>query len=374
MKKTSLIPFLVFFIACTFAVPAQKVSAGNNTRDIKVLISESSSPISVKTSGAISIKDLDSFKNFSVTKAGTFKVSTTKKEVQAGSVKSKKGLEISLKNKKDTFTINGNTYNGTLLIKPTEKTQIIEVLPLEEYLYGVLPYEMSYSWPIEALKAQAVAARTYTLKSIEGLQETNFDLYSDVRSQMYKGSAKIYDSVKKAVDETQGQVLKYKNNLFYTYYHANCGGHTDTPPWLASAVKPLHGSKCGYCNHGAGATWKHTLSKDTVNNFLKKNKIPGAIKSVSIASKLSSGRAKDLKIKTTKTTKVIPCNTFRVGVGSTKFKSCFITGISGLTFAGKGYGHGGGLCQEGAKGMAEAGKNYKDILNRYYPGAKLEKI
>ena len=373
MKKTSLIPFLVFFIACTFAVPAQKVSAEQN-KDIKVLISESSSPISVKTSGAITIKDLDTFKQYSVTKAGTFKVSATKKQVQAGSVKSKKGLEISLKNKKDTFTINSNTYNGTLLIKPTEKTQIIEVLPLEEYLYGVLPYEMSYSWPIEALKAQAVAARTYTLKSIEGTKQNPFDLYSDTRSQMYKGSAKVYDSVKKAVDETKGQVLKYKNNLFYTYYHANCGGHTDTPPWLSSAVKPLHGSKCGYCNHGAGATWKHTLSKDTVNNFLKKNKIPGTIKSVKIASKLSSGRAKDLKIKTTKTTKTIPCNTFRVGVGSTKFKSCFITSISGLTFSGKGYGHGGGLCQEGAKGMAEAGKKYKDILNRYYPGAKLENI
>ena len=374
MKKTTLIPLVIFLTACTFAIPAQKVSAGNNTRDIKVLISESSSPVSVKTSGAIVIKDLDTFKKYSVTQAGTFKVSASKKQVQAGSVKSKKGLEIFLKNKKDTFTINGNTYNGELLIKPAEKTQIIEVLPIEEYLYGVLPYEMSYSWPIEALKAQAVAARTYTLKSIENTQETNFDLYSDVRSQMYKGSAKVYDSVKKAVDETKGQVLKYKDNLFYTYYHANCGGHTDAPPWLTSAVKPLHGSKCGYCNHGAGAKWKHTLSKETINNFLKKNKIAGTIKSVSVASKLSSGRAKDLKIKTTKTTKVIPCNTFRVGVGSTKFKSCFITSISGLTFSGKGYGHGGGLCQEGAKGMAEAGKDYKDILNRYYPGAKLENI
>ncbi|MBQ4493447.1 MAG: hypothetical protein II972_02450, partial [Elusimicrobiaceae bacterium] len=108
--------------------------------------------------------------------------------------------------------------------------------------------------------------------------------------------------------------------------------------------------------------------------FLKKNKIPGTIKSVKIASKLSSGRAKNLKITTTKTTKTIPCNTFRVGVGSTKFKSCFITGISGLTFSGRGYGHGGGLCQEGAKGMAEAGKNYKEILKRYYPGANLENI
>ena len=372
MKRTFIFKLFTFFVLMfVFFIGAQKVFAAEQVR---VLISESSSPLSVKTSGAIFIKDLENSKKYSVKKEGTFKISTTAKQVQAGSVRSKKGLEISLKNAKDTFTINGNTYNGKLLIKPGAKTQIVEVLPLEEYLQGVLPYEMSYSWPLEALKAQAVAARTYTLKSIENTKNNLFDLYSDVRSQMYKGSAKVYDSVKQAVGATKGQVLKYDKKLFYTYYHANCGGHTDSPPWLASAIKPLQGAKCGYCAHGAGATWKHTLSKETVNNFLKKNKIAGTVKSVKIASKYPSGRAKDLKITTTKTTKNIPCNTFRVGVGSTKFKSCFITNINGLTFSGKGYGHGGGLCQEGAKGMAEAGKNYKDILKQYYPGAKLENI
>lgn len=373
MKNFHSVKLFALFLVCAFIMPAQEIFAAKN-KDVRVLLTESSSPVSVKTSGAIFIKDLENNKKYSVKKEGTFKISASAKQVQAGSVKSAKGLEISLKNAKDTFTINGNSYNGTLLIKPSAKTQIIEVLPLEDYLYGVLPYEMSYSWPLEALKAQAVAARTYTLKSIENTQNNPFDLYSDVRSQMYKGSAKVYDSVKKAVDGTKGQVLKYNNNLFYTYYHANCGGHTDTPPWLSSAVKPLHGAKCGYCNHGKGATWKYTLSKETVNNFLKKNNISGTIKSIKIASKYSSGRAKNLKITTTKTSKTIPCNTFRVGVGSTKFKSCFITNISGLTFSGKGYGHGGGLCQEGAKGMAESGKDYKDILNRYYPSAKLEKI
>jgi SpoIID/LytB domain len=371
MKYFSTVKLLTLFLLCVFLLPAGKVFA---TTNVRVLIAEESSPISVKTSGAIFVKDLGSKKKYSVKKAGTFKISTTAKQVQAGSVKSTKGVQIYLKNKKDTFTVNGVEYKGNLLINPAAKTQIVEVLPLEEYLYGVLPYEMSYSWPIEALKAQAVAARTYTLKSIENTKNNPFDLYSDTRSQMYKGSAKVYDSVKKAVDETKNQVLKYNKNVFFTYYHANCGGHTDTPPWLTSAIKPLQGAKCGYCSHGAGATWKHTLSKETVNSFLKKNKIAGTIKSIKIASKTSSGRAKNLKITTTKTTKTIPCNTFRVGVGATKFKSCFITSINGLTFSGKGYGHGGGLCQEGAKGMAEAGKKYTDILKQYYPGAKLEKI
>jgi stage II sporulation protein D len=93
----------------------------------------------------------------------------------------------------------------------------VEYTPLEQYLYGVLPYEMHPTWALEALKAQAVAARTYTLKSIEKKAQEPFDLYADVRSQMYKGSAQIHDSVRKAVDQTRGQVLAYKGELFFTY-------------------------------------------------------------------------------------------------------------------------------------------------------------
>ena len=167
MKHFSTVNLFVLLLASIFIFSAQKVYAATNVR---VLIAEESSPVSVKTSGAIFVKDLANNKKYSVKKAGTFKISATAKQVQAGSVKSAKGVQISLKNKKDTFTINGVEYKGNLLIKPAAKTQIVELLPLEEYLYGVLPYEMSYSWPLEALKAQAVAARTYTLKSIEKTQ------------------------------------------------------------------------------------------------------------------------------------------------------------------------------------------------------------
>lgn len=100
----------------------------------------------------------------------------------------------------------------------------------------------------------------------------------------------------------------------------------------------------------------------------------GTFKSISISQKESSGRAKTLTVKTNKTKKTVSCNDFRVAVGSTKMKSCFITKISGRTLTGKGYGHGGGMCQDGAKGMAQAGKNYKEILEKYYPSAKLKEI
>lgn len=344
-------------------------------QSIKILIGETQNNVPVKASGPFTVKDLNGGKKYKLTKGGTFKVIRQGKDISAGTVKSSEGIEITLKSKDDFFTFKGNTYNGKLLLLPGSKgVNIIEETDLESYLCGVLPYEMSYSWPIEALKAQAVAARTYTLKTLEDKKMKDFDLYSDVRSQMYKGSVKIYDSVKQAVEETKGEVLKYKDELFYTYYHANCGGHTDSMPGAKDPIKPLQGAKCGYCKESKSARWSTTLTKDTVNNFLKSNGIKGNFKKIKTGAKYKSGRAKTLYIITDKQKVYVGCNDFRISVGSTKFKSCFITDIDGLSFEGKGYGHGAGMCQDGAKGMALDDKNYKEILETFYPSSDLVSI
>lgn len=367
MKK--LLP-LVLSLFFAFA-PLSKLCA----KEVKILIAENKPSLTVEASGPFKITNQATGKKYIVKKGGKFTVSGNKKEVKAGSIKSTSALLLQPSSAKDSFTLNGGKYNGKLLIKTASSgVDIIEQTDLENYLLGVLPYEMSASWPLEALKAQAVAARTYTLKSIEDKKTGDFDLYSDVRSQMYKGGAKVYDSVQKAVEQTKGQALTYKNGLFYTYYHANCGGHTDPMPWIKDPIKPLSGAKCGYCADSKSAKWQATIPLESINKFLKQNKIPGTFKSVSVGKKESSGRAKTLRIKTNKVTKEVNCNTFRVAVGSTKMKSCFLTKISGRVFTGKGYGHGGGMCQDGAKGMSEAGKNYKEILERYYPTSKIKEI
>ena len=344
-------------------------------RDVKILISEDKNDINITANLPFKVKDLESNKIYKIKQGGTFGIQNNKGEVTCGSLKSKKGFLLTLSKDGSNFELNKNKYNGTLQILPSKNgVNVIEVLDLENYLLGVLPYEMSYSWPLDALKAQAVAARTYTLKSIEDKKTGDFDLYNDIRSQMYKGSFTVYDSVKQAVTETKGQVLTYKGNKFYTYYHANCGGHTDPVPWLKDPIKPLSGNTCGYCEHAATYTWKATLNKNTVQQFLNKNKITGTFKKMKIGKRFPSGRAKTLVLITNKTRKEVSCNDFRIGVGSTIMKSCFLTKIDGFKLEGRGYGHGGGMCQEGAKGMAQAGKNYKDILKRYYPGSDIDKI
>jgi len=360
-----------FCLLFTFALLAINTFA----RDVKILISEDKNDLVLTASAPFKVKDLQTNKTYKIKQGGTFGIQNNKGEITCGSVKSKKGFLLTLNKDGASFELNKNKYNGILEITPTKNgVNVIETLDLENYLLGVLPYEMSYSWPVEALKAQAVAARTYTLKSIEDKKTGDFDLYSDIRSQMYKGSFTVYDNVKKAVEETKGQVLTYKGNKFYTYYHANCGGHTDPAPWLKDPIKPLSGNTCGYCKHAKTYTWKATLNKNTVQQFLKKNNIKGNFKKIKIGKRFSSGRAKTLVLITNKTRKEVSCNDFRIAVGSTLMKSCFLTDISGLKLEGRGYGHGAGMCQEGAKGMAQADKNYKDILKRYYPGADITKI
>jgi stage II sporulation protein D len=343
--------------------------------DVKVLLSAPKTAAEIKVSGPFTIKDLYDGKKYSLKKGGSFKISKQGKTLQIGTLRTAKGAEISLNKNTDYFTVAGSRYRGPVIITPyASGFYIVERTGLENYLYGVLPYEMSPNWPIEALKAQAVAARTFTLKSIEGKKNNAFQLYSDTRSQVYKGSVEIHDSVRKAVDGTKGMVLKYKGNLFYTYYHANCGGHTSPSLDPKEDIKPLSGVKCGYCKDSAQSKWKYKLDETTMNSYLVKNKIPGKIKGVKVGKKQPGGRAVTLILETTKTKHEVNCNTMRLAIGADRLKSCLITKTKGLNLEGRGYGHGRGLCQEGAKGMAKAGKNYKQIVAHFYPGSKLAKI
>ena len=278
-----------------------------------------------------------------------------------------------------TLELNKNKYTGTFEILPGANSfNIIELTPLENYLYGVLPHEMHHTWALEALKAQAVAARTYTLKSIEKKAEEPFDLYSDVRSQMYKGSAQVYDSVKKAVDQTNGQVLSYKGELFFTYYHGNCGGGTDhVEIWNEKAphIKPLAGASCKFDTHSKSFNFSQDITKTVAEKFARSQGLKGSLKSIKIAKKTSTGRANLLVLKTANGSKQVRCADFRAYTG---IRSCKITkltvGSTKVHVEGHGYGHGIGMCQDGAHGMAKQNYTYKQILKQYYPGSTLSVV
>jgi stage II sporulation protein D len=224
-------------------LPQTKASPSDVT--VRVLLAEKQKSALIKHTGRVYVYTLNLDKKYKVSPPGTLSVKALGAgKIQVGTLQA--AQTIVLEPAVGTLLEwNKNAYSGKIYIIPAGNTfHLVEHAPLETYLYGVLPYEMSHSWPIEALKAQAVAARTYTLKTLEGVKNKNFDVFSDVRSQMYKGGGKQYDSVKKAVDETRGEVLSYQDKLFFTYYHANCGGGTDdvqAGTRARQSIKPLSG-------------------------------------------------------------------------------------------------------------------------------------
>lgn len=366
MKKYLLLPLL-----CLLTLTAR-------TQTVRVLLAEQLKEAQLKTSGLVYVYAQGESKKYKVSKAQILSVRLSGNSVSIGALKHK-GPVIVEPAKDTELTFEKNVYTGKLYFIPQHGTlSVVEHTDIESYLLGVVPYEMSASWPVEALKAQAVAARTYTVMQLHP-QKGYFDLYNDVRSQMYKGIGKRYDSVKEAVEKTHGQVLRYNGNLFNTYYHANCGGGTDDAKiWTGSTnatIAPLQGASCSYDSHSQNYEWKAIIPAKSVNSFAAKQGVKGNVKKIKVATRTKTKRAVMLEISSSSGSKKVSCAKFRLAVGAALLKSCKITDIShsaqGFSFTGKGFGHGIGMCQDGARGMAQAGKTYKQILLQYYPAAKL---
>ena len=286
-------------------------------------------------------------------------------------------------------TINGKYFAGDIkIIASGSKLTAIETLPMEDYLLGVVGEEMFKSWHIEALKAQAVIARSFAYSKIS--TKKDYDLTATTADQVYKCPGIPNENVKKAVQQTKRTVLTFNNKILMAYFHSYCGGATETPAnvWegfkngkieVPAPYKKL--KKDPFCKKTAPDSlknWSFDISRDTALSLANKsNPYAEKVKKIKIGKKSKNGRPLYLTAYTDEGQAEIDLAALRNKIGATKMKSTFITSIQktddGWTISGKGYGHGIGLCQYGAKGMADSGKTYKQILKYYYPGAKIEK-
>lgn len=281
------------------------------------------------------------------------------------------------------LTLDGRRYRGSLALRRAEGggLDLINVLPVEDYLYGVLGGETYPAWPAAALEAQAIVARSYTLWRMAQRREGHFDLYATVMDQHYPGMAKEDPRLRAAVDRTAGVVLLYQFRLFRCYYHSTCGGHTECvqdvfpdPPLL-----PLSAVPCGYCKDSKHYSWQRVMPRrELADALVKAGRGVGELVAVSVSARTSSGRAREIAIEGAGGRRtVMPAADFRLAVGPAKLPSVFfdIRRIpDGFEFSGRGFGHGVGMCQWGARGMAEAGLGAAEILRRYYPGAQLIRL
>lgn len=247
---------------------------------------------------------------------------------------------------------------------------LVNVIALEDYLTAMVGSEMPASFPLEALKAQAVAARTYALHKKLASYGAQFHMGSSVLHQVYSGVAREDPRTREAVEATRGEVLTFDLEPAETYFHASCGGRTENGKEALGRDLPyLKSVSCG-CHKVPASRWKAELSAAEVKKLL------GAKASqVAVQGRSPTGRARWLTVDGRRKLDAV---SFRAKAGYGNVRSLGFELSSGrnggLQLEGKGFGHGAGLCQWGAKVAADGGWDYRRILLHYYPGTELQRL
>jgi len=273
------------------------------------------------------------------------------------------------------FIFEGRPYRGTFA--RLNDGSIVNLVGVEQYLYSVVPREMSPSWPDAALQAQAICARTYVLQRSN--PKRDYDLVPSELDQVYHGVTGESPAGRAAVDGTNGQVLRFAQQFASVAYSSCCGGHTESSAdaWGGTAVPYLRGVACGFCNESPNYRWSDRLALGDVEQRLADRIGPlGQLKDVRIAGTDGSGRARAFELACDHGSVSVKGSTFRLSVGARVIRSLLISRLSvdrsaEVAIEGGGLGHGVGLCQWGARGMAIAGRTARDILAWYFPGTEL---
>lgn len=289
------------------------------------------------------------------------------------------GIEI-IPAKDGYIYLNGRPYRGKVrFINEKGNLTVVNVISIEDYLKGVLNYEVAHWWPIQALMAQAVVSRSYALYMKKVNKDKNYDLTADVYSQVYGGRWGERWKVKRAIRKTEGLVLFYNGEILPAFYHSTCGGHTDSASHLWNIdIPPLKGVACNFCRLSPHYRWKKKISLGKLRKiFIRAGYQVEKIQDIRVKERYDTGFVKSIEMKADGKVYTINASKFRKIVGLNILRSRrFLLRIKGkwLYITGYGWGHGVGLCQWGAYGMALKGYNFQQILKYYYPGAEVKKI
>ncbi|MDP8215848.1 MAG: SpoIID/LytB domain-containing protein [Candidatus Kaelpia imicola] len=276
--------------------------------------------------------------------------------------------------------LDSRPYRGKArFIREDNSLTVINIVSLEDYLKGVLEYEVAHWWPMEALRAQAVAARSYALYMKEMNRNKNYDLTSDVLSQVYGGKLGERWRIKRAVLSTKGLILIYNGKILPAFYHSTCGGHTDNVKHLwKMETPPLSGVSCDFCRYSKHYRWNKKIKvKDFKAALSKAEYSLNNIERVLVKERYGSGYVKEIEIFADGKEYLILAKEFRSILGANIIRSrrFILEKIDGvIDIKGYGWGHGIGLCQWGAYGMARKGYDFREILEHYYPGSEIKKI
>jgi stage II sporulation protein D len=259
------------------------------------------------------------------------------------------------------------------------KSEVVLHVNIEDYLKIVLPSEMPETWPIEALKAQAIASRSYVEAQMQNSLKNDWDVESTIMDQVFdlkhsRSRDQIPESVQKAVNQTMGAILiDKKNQTARAYFHADCGGATETAFHVWRTKDGTRSVQDKSCPTSPNSQWEISFTGEELTNKLQ---IP--VLDLKVASYSPSKRVSTLYVKTAKfESELWSGEKLRRAIGFTVLKSTKFQirkEEDRYFFRGKGYGHGVGLCQWGARQLALQGKTHEEILSHYYPQYSLKMI
>jgi len=345
-------------------------STGKDNNYVRILIKKESRPFRITSSSGIKIVDKKSGNLIYETQKGKLLFYPEK-------IKNIYTIETGV----NPVYINDAGYRGKIeLHNILGKIYIINIINIEEYLASVVPSEMPASWNMEALKAQAIASRTFTYYHLSKKTKSKsiYDLDSTTNFQVYKGISSEKESSTKAVSETAGLIMTYKYEPILAYFHSTSGGKTadDKFVWTGEDLPYLDGVKCTYSKNSPHYEWTTEISLSQIEHGLKKKyQRIGKIRKISF--KKYDDRVIEVNIIHSTGKIVLTGNQFRMLMNPSKLKSTMFTAKqnkNSFHVYGKGWGHGVGMCQWGAKGRGEKGFSYKQILTYYYRNIKLTKI
>lgn len=353
---------LLLSLACLFCLALPVFGSEN----IRVAIADNQKTVTLSSASTL------------IVEGATAKAQEKKKTFSAASFSNK---PIRVRSSDGLVRINGKAYRGRLEIRKKQNGLLLAVneLDLEDYLKGVIASEIPHTWEFEALKAQAVASRSYALYQKRTVENRPYHIVATVNDQVYNGNSAERKKAVQAVQATEGLIITYRGQVIPAFYHSSCGGHTENAAELWGIDVPyLKGVDCECQEISKYGLWEKRMSLSKVVSALKR--LGYQVKDITdlgIESMTPAGRVKMVAIRAVDEVALVPAETLRSTLGNTVIPSVFFElereGDEAV-FSGRGSGHGVGLCQWGTKEMAERGFDFRAILQHYYPGTKLARI
>ena len=256
------------------------------------------------------------------------------------------------------------------------RLRVVAVVPLEEYVAGVVSREAPRTFARGALEALAVAARTYALAAMEKPRDPAFDVVDGVEDQVFEGTDRSDGPFRAATEATRGMALFHQGSLARAVYHSTCGGSTESAAdaW-GRDVPYLRAAACDDCRESPSRRWEHRMSRPEGKRVaLALGVRAGDDLTIAAVGATGTGRAIRIRLASAGVSRETAAASFRQAAGYGRIRSLKLKVVpsgAGWTFSGEGYGHGVGMCQWGANGMAKRGRGFREILARYYPGTRI---